>query len=230
MIIKGCASASQLQQIAIFRDLESSQIQPLLTFSAVREYLAGEILMHEGDRLPQQLYGLIEGLLEIKKTSVNGKESLLRLVTAGELFAAPGIFWDGMAPATIVCRIPAQVLTLKREAVLQAIAQTPDISLRILNVFSERLQQLHHTVHGLISERAIVRLVKLMQYYQERDGTCPVAEGELLNIQLPYDQLARSIGITYEECVRLFKQLKGIVRYQRGGKIIIQDRQKFLNL
>ena len=230
MIIKGCASADQLQKIAIFHDLDPSQIQNLLTFSAVREYLAGEILMHEGDRLPQQLYALIEGLLEIKKTSINGKETLLRLVTAGEVFAAPAIFGDGMAPATIVCRVPAQVLTLKREALLQAISQSPEISLKILELFNQRLQQLQNTVHGLTSERAIVRLIKLLQYYQERDGTCPVAEGDQLNIQLPYDQLARSIGISYEECVRLFKHLKGVVSYQRGGKIIIQDQQKFLNL
>ena len=61
----------------------------------------------------------------------------------------------------------------------------------------------------------------------DRDGTQTIAEGELLNTQLPYDRLARSIGISYEECVRLFKQLKEFkgISYQRGGNII-SDRQK----
>ena len=37
-----------------------------------------------------------------------------------------------------------------------------------------------------------------------------------------------SIGISDEECVRLFKQLKEFkgISYQKGGKIIISDRQK----
>ena len=51
-------------------------------------------------------------------------------------------------------------------------------------------------------------------------------EGDRLSINLPYYQIACSIGITYEECVRLFKKLKGILIYQRGGKIIVQDWKK----
>jgi len=226
MIFKGCASLFQLQQISIFQDLDSSQIKGLLPYSYVREYQPNEIIMWEGDRLPEQLHCLITGLLEIKKTSVNGKETVMRLIPAGEIFAAPAIFGNGIAPATIVCQIPSQVLTIEREALLNAISQTPEISLRILQVFNQRLQQLHNTVHGLISERAIVRLVKLMEYYRDRDGIQKVTEGELLNIKLPYYQLARSIGITYEECVRIFKGLKEIVIYRRGGKIIVRDWQK----
>jgi CRP-like cAMP-binding protein len=83
-----------------------------------------------------------------------------------------------------------------------------------------------NTVHGLISERAIVRLIRLIQYYQTRDGVNRVAEGDRLNIQLPYYQIARSIGITYEECVRLFKKLKEVVIYKRGGTIIVKDWKK----
>ena len=44
-----------------------------------------------------------------------------------------------------------------------------------------------------------------------------------MNFKLTHHQIARSIGISYEECVRLFQKLKGIVIYKRGGKIIIQD-------
>jgi len=64
-------------------------------------------------------------------------------------------------------------------------------------------------------------ITQLEQIY--RDGTYDVAEGNCLNTKLPYYQIARSIGITYEECVRLFKKLKGIMIYKRGGKIIVQD-------
>jgi hypothetical protein len=48
----------------------------------------------------------------------------------------------------------------------------------------------------------------------------------LLRSPLPYYQIARSIGITYEECVRLFKPIQAIVHYSRGGKILILDQGK----
>ena len=104
----------------------------------------------------------------------------MRLIPAGELFAAPAIFGNGISPATVICQIESQVLTIDREALLKAISHSPEISLRILEVFNQRLQQLHNTVHGLISERALVRLVRLIQYYRERDGTYSVAEGAQL--------------------------------------------------
>jgi hypothetical protein len=38
--------------------------------------------------------------------------------------------------------------------------------------------------------------------------------------------MARSIGITYEECARLVKSIDSIVTYQRGGTIIVRDWDK----
>ena len=223
MLFKGCPSIAQLKQICIFQDVATTQLESLVPHSYVREYQRDEIIMQEGDRLPPQLHASIAGRLEIKKTADSGKETLVRLIPPGEIFAAPAIFGNGISPATVICQVESQVLTIDRDALLQAIAQSPEISLRILEVFNQRLQQLHNTVHGLISERAIVRLIRLIQYYRDRDGIYPVAEGDRLNMKLPYYQIARSIGITYEECVRLFKKLKEIVIYKRGGTIIIKS-------
>ena len=226
MIVKGCSSIAQIKQISIFQDLATTQLESLIPYSYIREYQSDEIVMHEGDRISPQLHALVTGRLEIKKTADNGKETVMRLIRGGELFAAPAIFGNGISPATVISQVESQVLTIDREALLQAIAQSPEISLRILEVFNQRLQQLHNTVHGLISERAIVRLVRLIQYYGNLYGTNLVPEGEMLTIKLPYYQIARSIGITYEECVRLFKKLKEVIIYKRGGKIIIRNWDK----
>lgn len=226
MLVKGCPSLIQLQQVSIFQDLGISELKSLIPYSYLREYRGGEIVMQQGDLLPQQLHAVITGRLEIKKTAENGKETLFRLIPSGELFAAPAIFGNGIAPATVICQLESQILTIDRQALLQAISHSPEISLRIMEAFNQRLQQLHNTVHGLISERAIVRLIRLLQYYRDRDGTEVVAEGDRLNLKLPYYQIARSIGITYEECVRLFKKFKGIVTYQRGGIIIVRNWQE----
>ena len=92
-------------------------------------------------------------------------------------------------------------------------------------VFNQRLQQLHDTVHGLVSERAIVRLSRLILYSASQDGTEQTAAGFVLKSKLSYYQIARSIGITYEECLRLIKSIKSIVAYSRGGKITILDKK-----
>ncbi|MGL6342434.1 MAG: helix-turn-helix domain-containing protein [Waterburya sp.] len=68
--------------------------------------------------------------------------------------------------------------------------------------------------------KSLVRCSYVKEYQQDE---IIMHEGDRLNIKLPYYQIARSIGITYEECVRLFKKLKGTVIYKRGGTIIVQD-------
>ncbi len=95
----------------------------------------------------------------------------------------------------------------------------------MLNVFNQRLQLLHDTVHGLVSERAIVRLTQFIQYNASHYGTEPTERGQQLKVKLSYYEIARSIGITYEECVRLFKSIQSVVAYSRGGKITVLDAQ-----
>jgi CRP-like cAMP-binding protein len=219
------ATAEELSQILVFSALELPELERLQLHTAIKDYQQGEIVMQEGDRLPTKLYTLLSGSLRITKTATTGKETILRTLLAGEIFAAPALFGNGIAPATVTAESNSRILTVERDALLEAIRQTPEIALRILDVFNQRLQLLHDTVHGLVSERAIVRLAQFIEYFASRYGTEPTPAGKRLKVQLSYYQIARSIGITYEECVRLFKSIKSVVEYSRGGKITVLDQE-----
>jgi CRP/FNR family transcriptional regulator, cyclic AMP receptor protein len=217
------ATLEQLAQISVFANLTASEWVDLQPHTRIQPYSQGEIVMHERDLLPPQLYALLSGALQVTKTAFTGKETILRTLATGEIFAAPALLGDGIAPATVTALKDSQVLTIDRDALLTAIQRNPQIALKIMVVFNQRLQQLHEVVHGLVSERAIVRLARLIQYAALEQGTEQNAEGTCLRVPMLYYQIARSIGITYEECVRLFKQLHEVVSYRRGGKIAILD-------
>ncbi|GAX44236.1 cyclic nucleotide-binding domain protein [Tolypothrix sp. NIES-4075] len=176
--------------------------------------------------MPAKLFAVLGGRIEIKKTAATGKETILRILPAGELFAAPALFGDGVAPATVVAEQDCQILTIERTTLLEMIQNTPELALQIIAVLTERLQLLHQVVHGLASERAMVRLAQFIQAAAIAEGTDVTEHGLQLRSRLPYYQIARSIGITYEECVRLFKQIQAVVIYQRGGKILVLDQMK----
>ena len=120
----------------------------------------------------------------------------------------------------------SQVLTTPKTNLLDTIRQNPELALRLLSLLNQRLQQLHNMLHGLASEKAVVRLARFVQYSTWQHGTEVTAAGEQLRVLLPYHQIARSIGISYEECSRLMKGLQGTVKYGRGGKIVILDRRR----
>jgi CRP-like cAMP-binding protein len=219
------ATVEQIQTISIFADLKDVDLDTLQLHAMIEQFQQGEILMHEGDRLPARLYAIAAGTIRITKTATTGKETILRLLSTGEIFAAPALFGNGIAPATVIAETDCQILTVEREALLEAIRHQPEIAVSILSLFNQRLQQLHNIVHGLVSERAIVRLVQYIQYFAGEYGTQPTDQGDCLRINLSYYQIARSIGITYEECVRLFKQLHIALSYGRGGKITVRNWQ-----
>jgi CRP/FNR family transcriptional regulator, cyclic AMP receptor protein len=221
-------SVEQLQQISLFSGLELDQLAQLQLHAVVKLYSRGEIILHEGDRLPAHLFAVLSGRIEVKKTAATGKETILRSLPAGELFAAPALFGNHTAPATVLAMQDCQILTIERTALLELIQKTPEVALQVIAVLTDRLQDLHQVVHGLASERAIVRLAQCIQRAAIAEGTDVIEQGLQLRSRLSYTQIAGSIGITYEECARLFKQIQAIVTYHRGGKILILDREKLV--
>ena len=217
------ATIEQLAQLSLFATLSLEDLERLQPHTQIQHYHRQEIIFHEGDPLPAKLHVLFSGVLQVKKSAATGKETILRTLRAGDVFAAPALFGDEHAPATVIVLEACQILTITRTTLLNTIQQTPELALRLLVIFNQRLQQLHTMVHGLVSERAVVRLARLIQYSAWQHGTEVTAAGEQLQIKLPYYQMARSIGITYEECARLMKKLQATVQYERGGKIVIRD-------
>ncbi|NJM72330.1 MAG: Crp/Fnr family transcriptional regulator [Scytonema sp. RU_4_4] len=218
------ATVEQLAQIFIFSGLETEQLEQLLAHTQVRHYLRDEIILHEGSEVPVKLHAILHGTLQIKKTAATGKETILRILPVGEIFAAPALFGNGIAPATVVAQQDCQILTVERKALLEAIGQTPELALRIIAVLNQRLQLLHNTIHGLVSERAIVRLARLIQYTMLQYGTESSSTGQTLKMNLPHYQISRTIGITYEECARLISSLKSVMIYKRGKITIVNPK------
>ncbi|MBD2166031.1 Crp/Fnr family transcriptional regulator [Calothrix membranacea FACHB-236] len=217
------ASLEQLSQITVFAGLTTADKISLQPQTQLQNYSKGEMILHEGDRLPAKLYAVVSGSIQVSKTATTGKETILRTLAVGEIFAAPALLGNGISPATVTAESECEILTVERDALLKAIQQNPEVALQMLMVFNNRIQQLHETVHGLVSERAIVRLARLIQYYAAESGTERTPQGETLKVKLSYYRMARSVGISYEECVRLIKSLNSMITYSRGGKIIILD-------
>ncbi len=219
-------TVEQLQRILLLSGLDMDQLAQLQAHAVVKQYLRGEIILHEGDCLPAQLFAVLSGRVEVKKTASTGKETILRTARAGELIAPPVLIGKFVASATIVAEQDCQILTIERTALLEIIQKNPEFSLQIIAAITEILQNLHQVTHGLASERAIVRLAQFIQKAAIAEGTDVTAQGLQLRSHSSHYQIACSIGITYEECVRLFKQIQAIVNYHRGGKILVLDWAK----
>jgi len=217
-------TTQQLQTILIFAKIQPESLVKLCEFSHIDFYESGSVIIQQGDRFLPKLYAVLTGKITAMKISNAGKETILRQLPAGEMFAAPALFGDGIAPATLIAQKNTEIVSIHKSALLELMQSKPEVSLEILSCFNQRLQEMHQTIHGLISESATVRIARLIQYNALRYGVEATNKGACLNTKLPHQQLARTIGITYEESVRLIKKdFATIIDYGRGGIITIQD-------
>ncbi|MEL6814739.1 MAG: Crp/Fnr family transcriptional regulator [Cyanobacteria bacterium J06598_3] len=218
------ATILQLARIPLFKTVASEWLDFLKPHTNIRHYRKNEVIIHEGDVFQPKLHVVLSGRILVKKISVTGKETVLRQLSDGEMFAAPALFGDRIAPATVVTLESSAILLMHKAALLEAIQTTPAIALQILNCFNQRIQAMDTTIHGLVSERAVVRLIRLIQYMADHEGVEHTDVGMYLNAKLPYQQMARMVGITYEECIRLVnREIKPAIEYGRGGVITIRD-------
>ena len=218
------ATASQLEQISLFQAISADWLDFLAPYTEICHYREAEIIVHEGEIFAPRLHVVFSGRVLVKKLSVSGKETVLRQLSSGEMFAAPALFGDQVSPATVLTLEPSAVLFVQKAALFEAIRATPRVALQILNCFSQRVQAMDKTIHGLVSECAIVRLIRLIQYMAEHRGVETTTSGVQLKTRLPYQQMARMVGISYEECIRLVnKEIKPAIDYARGGVITIRD-------
>jgi CRP/FNR family transcriptional regulator len=219
----GMISPELLSKLPIFASLEPRHVEALSRLSVVRAYDRGECVFLEGEPLPVCFHVLMAGTLQIVKISLSGKETAIRLIRPGELFAWAALLDTGMAPATARAMTPSRVLKVPRDALMQLLSEDPAVALKLLATLSERLRDVHEQLHAVVSERARTRLARLILRHQQREGLA-------VQTPLPHQVLARMAGITYEESVRIVGEWSHgetpMLAYRRGGHITVLDAQR----
>ncbi|WP_161634984.1 cyclic nucleotide-binding domain-containing protein [Leptolyngbya sp. Heron Island J] len=84
-------TVQQLAKIDVFSNLRPEVLTQLANAAKISFYKQGEILIHEGDRFTAKFHAVLEGKLLVQKIAVSGKETTLRQLSAGEMFAAPAL-------------------------------------------------------------------------------------------------------------------------------------------
>lgn len=220
--------ACNLHDLDFFRGLGSGELSELEARSSTRKVAPGEILFHEGEPLAAKLRFVCKGQLQIQKSAASGKETIVRLIRPGEVFAVAALFDQRRAPATVSANETSVILEIALEDFQEHLTRHPLIAIKLLAAFAQRLKDLQETLHTVASERARARLAALILRSLERGGGTPLSGGAIrLKTRLPHAVMSRMVGITYEECVRLIRDWSHdpeVLRYQRGGIVTLLDR------
>jgi len=198
----GCVSL-----VPIFNHLNQEAMSKIATKARHKELKRGEYLYQAGDE-EDSVYIVHQGQVRIFHLAESGKEQLIRVLNPGEFTGEWTIFssdqyHEHFAEATR----KTSICVINRDDLQGLLKEYPDISLKILQAMSDRLQQSEKQTTSVAIEQVTNRII----YYLE-DLASPMAEEDELTVELPMTRrdIASYLGTTPETLSRKFKELENM--------------------
>lgn len=149
-----------LKQIPFFAAMTVGQLRTLASIVEEQYYEEGDLIFAEGEP-GEALYVVVSGRVGIEREPKRGRVQRLETLTARQYFGEQTIF-DG-APhenrAVAVGRV--HLLSIRREPLMALIRRSPDLSLSLVTVLSQRLRE----ADSKLAARTRVKPDQVMKLY-----------------------------------------------------------------
>jgi len=122
---------------------------------------AGEILLIEGEK-SEAVYVVEAGWLKSSKSSLNGREHVLRFIGVGETFNEMSILTDSSNATTITALEPSVLYVIRREAVLNLLDRYPQLARLIIRKLADNVQFLLTVIEDISLRSIEARLARYL--------------------------------------------------------------------
>jgi CRP-like cAMP-binding protein len=211
-----------LGKIYLFSGVPDSDLEALAQMAVGKAFPRQATIFWEG-REAEGFYILLTGYIKLVKSSLDGKEYILRLVGPGETFAEAAVFSEAPYPATAMALEDCQTLFFPKGSFLRHLGASPTLARNMLATLSRLNLHLTRQLEDLSLKEVSARLAR---YLLER---CRETHGKIdkgLRFELPTTKthLAAYLGTISETLSRTLSRLKseGVIEVDKG-KITILD-------
>ena len=208
----------QIRAVELFRDMDDDALQVLAQASTNRKLARGDVLFVE-DEEPTELFVVTNGRIAMVNRSIDGRESVLALMEAGDLFGEMPLF-DGLNRSTDGRALePSEVIVIPYAPLRRLYTDEPDHLWRVVELLSTRLRAmdgvLADSVFLDVTGRTAKRLLEI------------AGESDEFSLPVTQEELAGMIGASRE---RVNKAIASFIKLgwieQRDRRYYIADRKQ----
>ncbi|MDX8410916.1 MAG: Crp/Fnr family transcriptional regulator [Mariprofundaceae bacterium] len=208
---------STLRGMPLFKMVDDEHLEHLTRHSRILDLEKDAFLFHKGDPC-NGLYVIIRGKIKILFLSADGKEHVVRIMSAGDHFAEAIMFIDKPSPASTQAITGSRVLFVAKDAIMQCIEENSLFARKMLAGLSFRLHQLITELESITLYSSMQRVIGyLLQNEQSADAELYEAD-----VTLPVSKaiIAAHLNLTPETLSRVLHSLseKGLVSLD--GKVV----------
>lgn len=217
----------QTKDKGIFCSLEKGDLDEVSKHKVTNTYKKGQTLFFQGNP-PFGLYCVSQGKIKVTKTGNDGKESIVRLATGGDILGHRSLFSSESYTATATAIEDSVVCFIDKKFIYKAIQEQPSIAINIINKLSREMGAAETRSASMFQKNVRERLAELLLSFKASYG---VKEGNRtkIDIKLTREEMASIIGTANETIIRFFSEFKdeGILE-QEGKTIYIKDEEKLI--
>jgi CRP-like cAMP-binding protein len=212
----------------VFCHLSSTDLKEVSDHKVTNVYKKGQTLFVQGNH-PFGLYCISSGNIKVTKVGADGKESIVRIASAGDVLGHRSLFTDQFYTATATALEDTKVCFLDKKFIMKVIQEQPSVSMNVIEKLSTDMGAAENKLSSLHQKNVRERLAELLLILKESHGETQEDGRIYINLKLTREEMATMIGTANETLIRFISEFKdaGLIE-QEGKKIFIKNEEELI--
>jgi CRP-like cAMP-binding protein len=220
---------SLVANLSMFAGLAPAEQDELLREARSIRYAKGTAVFEQGAEA-DRFFVLLYGHLRVEKTTPNGQQTVVRYVSAGELFGVAQAMNLSHYPATAAAAVDSIALAWPSASWGRLIAKYPTLASSALQTVGSRLQDTQTRVIEMSNEQVEQRVAHALLRLAKQAGR-KIASGIEIDFPISRQDVAEMTGTTLHTVSRILSawESQGLVE---GGRqrIVLRDPHRLHTL
>ncbi len=196
-----------LKEIPVFANLPEKQLEIIHNHTIERRFRKGMTVFLEGDT-GEGFHYVKSGKVKVLRTSDDGREHIIKILGAGEIFAEVLMFNNRPYPATAVAVEPSCIGMIRNIDLEKLILTNNELALQLIKALSQRLIYAQQKIKNLALNDVMSRTVEVLLRLSQEQGDVKDNGVIELALDLSRQDLANLVGTTRETVTRTLSSLK----------------------
>jgi CRP/FNR family transcriptional regulator, cyclic AMP receptor protein len=213
---------SVLRKHPYFVDLEPEAFEQLCRYAKHTTLKRGAAIFSKGDP-GTSLFAVISGTVKISISSPDGRNAILNLIEAGEIFGEIAVLDAGLRSADATANSNCELFIIDRREFIPFVRSQPALAMKFIELLCVRLRWTSDQVEQVILQDLPGRLASALIRLTEKHK--PEPQGR--TIAITQQEISEMVGMTRES---INKQLRvwatrGWVRLEHGAIVVLKPEE-----
>jgi len=195
-----------LAKVELFSELDVDELNRVATLAQVRDVPKDTVIFHAGDPA-DAVFVVATGKIKVVTTSTDGKEFILSVLGAGQVFGEMALLESAPRSASVITLTAVEILGIKRDDFHHLLNTAPSISRKLLAILSRRLRRANSKMESLAYMDVAGRLARYLLDLA-RDHGQRMGKGWVVVRRPTHSDIAHSIGTSRETVSRLINEFE----------------------